>query len=63
MASTRNISKSSHGPAWRKAERYGFDMSLLEASLRRTPAERVILHARALNTALALRKAVEKSRG
>ena len=63
MASARHASRSSRGPAWRKAERYGFDMSLLETSLRRTPAERAILHARALNTVLALRKAVEKSRG
>ncbi len=63
MASTRNVHKPTHGPAWREAERYGFDMSLLETSLRRTPAERVIVHARALNTALALRKAMEKSRG
>ena len=38
-------------------------MSLLKASLRRTPAERALVHARSLNAVLTLRKAVEKSRG
>ena len=40
--------------AWKAAEAYGFDMSLIEANLRRTPAERIRLHARTLALALAL---------
>ena len=63
MASSRNRLTPARGPAWQKAKRYGFDMSLLKASLRRTPAERALVHARSLNTVLTLRKAVEKSRG
>jgi len=46
--------------AWAEAEAAGIDMSLLEASLRRTVAERIQVHARALNAALALRKAVQE---
>jgi hypothetical protein len=34
--------------AWTAAAAYGCDMSLLEASLRRTPAERVRVHRSAL---------------
>ena len=37
---------------WEAAEAYGFDMSLIEANLRRTPAERIRLHARTLALAL-----------
>jgi hypothetical protein len=46
--------------AWAAAEAYGCDMSLLESSLRRTPAERIKVHARALAVALALREATER---
>jgi len=36
-------------PAWREACEYGFDMSLVEASLRQTPEERLDAHQRALD--------------
>ncbi len=49
------------GPAWREAEAYGFDMSLIECNLRRTPRERIRLLNRILNTAFSLRKAKEHS--
>lgn len=48
--------------AWKAAEAYGFDMSLIEANLRRTPAERVRMHARALALALALRERMNNRR-
>jgi len=46
--------------AWAAAVAYGCDMSLLESNLRRTPAERLKVHARALAAALALREATER---
>ena len=46
--------------AWKAAEAYGFDMSLIEANLRRTPAKRIRTHARAL--ALALREQMKNRR-
>jgi hypothetical protein len=48
------------GPAWKAAEAHGFDMSLIEANLRRTPAERIRMHARVLALALALPAADEE---
>jgi hypothetical protein len=48
------------GLAWRAAEAHGFDMSLVEANLRRTPRERLLAHDRALRTAQRLRVAMEK---
>ena len=39
---------STDGPAWKAAERFGIDMSLLELSLQRTPLERLRVHSRAL---------------
>lgn len=48
--------------AWKAAEAYGFDMSLIEANLRRTPAERIRLHARALTLALSLRQQMKNRR-
>jgi hypothetical protein len=47
------------GDAWAAAEAYGCDMSLIEASLRKTPRERIHAHCRALATAVALRNAME----
>ena len=44
---------------WAAAEACGCDMSLLESNLRKTPAERIRVHGRALAAALALRKATE----
>ena len=55
--------KSLEGPAWKEAEAYGFDMSIVEANLRRTPLERIRIHNRALRTARRLRSAVEQSHG
>jgi hypothetical protein len=46
--------------AWAAAEAYGCDMSLLETTLRKTPAERIRIHARALAAARALREAAER---
>jgi hypothetical protein len=46
--------------AWAAAEAHGCDMSLLERSLDRTPAERLRVHGRALAAALALREATER---
>ena len=51
------------GAAWRAAEEYGFDMSLIEANLRRTPAERLVEHDRALTLAQELQAAMERRRG
>jgi hypothetical protein len=46
--------------AWREAVDYGFDMSLVEINLARTPAERLRAHAQALDTAVALREAMRR---
>ena len=54
--------KDTGQPAWKAAEAYGFDMSLIEANLRRTPAERIRLHARTLALALALQQQVKNLR-
>ena len=51
------------GPAWKAAEAYGCDMSLIEINLRKTPAERIRDHSHALATATALREAMEQRRG
>ncbi|MDA1139437.1 MAG: hypothetical protein O3B01_12710 [Planctomycetota bacterium] len=50
------------GPAWKAAEDYGFDMSLVEANLSKTPAERVRQHCEAVDFALKLRKVMRESR-
>ena len=50
------------GPAWKAAEDYGFDMSVVECSLRRTPAERLRDHARVLSMVARLRTAMRKKR-
>lgn len=42
------------GPAWRVACEYGFDMSLVEDALRKTPEERLEEHQRALDMLLEL---------
>ena len=46
--------------AWAAAEEYGCDMSLLESNLRKTPAERLRAHGRALAAALALKQPAER---
>lgn len=45
------------GPAWRAACDYGFDMSLVEDALRRTPEQRLEEHQRALNLVLEIMEA------
>jgi hypothetical protein len=45
------------GPAWRAACEYGFDMSLVEDALNKTPEERLEEHQRALNLVLAIQAA------
>ena len=47
-------------PAWKRAEAYGIDMSLLEANLRLTIVERMRHHDIALRTLLSLCEAVKK---
>ncbi len=42
------------GPAWRTACEYGFDMSLVEEALNKTPEERLEAHQRALDMILEL---------
>ena len=54
--------KAADASAWKAAEAYGFDMSLIEANLRRTPAERIRLHARVLNLSVALRQQMKNRR-
>ncbi len=46
------------GPAWRAAMEYGFDMSLIEENLHRSPWERLLAN----NRALALIREIEKAK-
>jgi hypothetical protein len=48
--------------AWQKAEAAGFDMSLVEMNLERTPWERILNHSRALKLAMQLRDAMHEHR-
>ena len=45
------------GPAWRAAAQYGFDMSLVEDSLRMTPAERLAEHQQVIDFLLEVQEA------
>jgi hypothetical protein len=45
------------GPAWRAAHEYGFDMSLVEASLELTPEERLAEHQQVINFLLEVQEA------
>ncbi len=54
---SKNKSKKT---AWVEAQEYGIDTTLLEANLRLSIGERLRRHDAALNTILALRKAVRK---
>jgi hypothetical protein len=47
------------GPAWRAAYEYGFDMSLVEDALNKTPEERLETHQRMLDMLLALNPNLE----
>lgn len=62
MGNTEPEPRHGEGSAWKTAAAYGFDMSLIEANLRRTPAERIRVHARALELAMALRQALKTHR-
>jgi hypothetical protein len=44
------------GPAWRAAMEYGFDMSLIEASLKLTPEQRLAEHQQAINFMIELQE-------
>jgi hypothetical protein len=48
--------------AWGETEHPDFDVSVITANLRLTPAERIRQHARALETAMLLRVAMEEKR-
>jgi hypothetical protein len=48
------------GPAWRAAVEYGFDMSLIEDTLRLTPEQRLEQHQRALDLVLEIKEAGER---
>ena len=45
------------GPAWRAAHEYGFDMTLLEASLKLKPEERLAEHQQVINFLLEVQEA------
>ena len=45
------------GPAWRAAVKYGFDMSLLEESLKLTPEQRLAEHQRVLDFLIEVQEA------
>ena len=47
--------------AWQQAKNQGIDVSLLAANLRKTPAERLRQHARALATVQALRDGMRRT--
>ncbi len=47
------------GPAWRAACEYGFDMSLVEDALTKSPEERLEEHQRALDMMLLIRDDIE----
>ncbi len=49
------------GPAWRAACQYGFDMSLIEATLRLSPEQRLEEHQRALDLLLEIETARESN--
>ena len=46
--------------AWDAARQYGCDMSMIEQSLRMTPAERLQAHSHARETVSLLRSSMEK---
>jgi hypothetical protein len=44
------------GSAWRAAMEYGFDMSLIEASLKLTPEQRLVEHQQAIDFMIELQE-------
>ena len=55
-----NQTRGSKSVAWKAAEKEGYDMSLVESNLRKSPCERIRAHSRALATAVMLRQAMKK---
>ena len=55
-----NNNETGRGPAWRASSAAGFDMSLVELSLAKTPWERLLEHDEALEFADELRTAGKK---
>ena len=55
--------KVKKGPAWRAAEAFGLDMSLVEANLELTPAERIQFQSRLMKLDQSLQRGMEASRG
>ena len=47
------------GPAWRAAAEYGFDMSLIEESLKMTPEQRLAEHQQVLDFMLELQASAQ----
>ena len=63
MNSEASNSAVFRGPAWRAAEEYGLDMSLVEDALRKPVAQRLREHDSALSTLLMLRAAYAEQYG
>ena len=55
-----NQSGNNKSVAWKAAEKEGYDMSLIESNLGKTPCARIRAHSRALATAVMLRQAMKK---
>lgn len=60
VTSRAHARRSPTKSAWKAAEEYGCDMSLIEVNLRKTPAQRILAHRRSLQTLTLLREAMEK---
>ncbi len=53
-------SKKTTDSNWQKAGKWGIDLTILDANLRKTPTERVMTHQAALEAFLAFREAGNK---
>jgi len=62
MQDSQSNAPRTKASAWRAAEEYGCDMSLVEENLRLTPQQRIRQHDRALRTLHILREAFQRSR-
>ena len=47
------------GPAWRAAAAYGFDMSLIEASLKLSPEQRLVEHQQVIDFLIELQESAQ----
>lgn len=54
------LAKGKRMSAWELARRYGVDMAQLAANLRKSPAERLAQHQKALAVVMSLRDGVKK---